>query len=299
MDPTMRFSAGASLASSHLRGSLRRAHAVGHTLVRRARGGRVESIPTHAVLIVGAQRSGTTMLLDAFGRLPGVETYGESDPRAFDSFRIRSPEVIRGILAASHSRLAVFKPLCDSHRSQWLLEQLGPEPSPRAVWVYRSADDRIRSSVARFGDSNLRALRRIADDGDVTGWQAGGLSEERLALIRSFDYDRLDAESAAGLFWYLRNSLYFDLGLDSRPDVTLSSYDAFVDAPEESMRALCRFLGVGYHGASVRGIRPSRRRPKLVLDDRVRALCEDMMRRLDRTWHTQAAAWRRLPREAP
>lgn len=290
----MRSASAAAPATAGLRASLRRARAVGRILYGRARARTGRTIATRAVLIVGAQRSGTTMLVEAFGRLPGVETHGESDPWAFDSFRIRSPDVLRGILEASHSRAAVFKPLCDSHRTAWLLDQLGPGHAPRAVWVYRSADDRIRSSVARFGDSNLRALRRIAVDGDLTGWQAGGLSGDRLALIRSFDYGRLDAESAAGLFWYVRNSLYFDLGLDRRDDVRLSSYDAFVDDPETSMRALCGFLGLQYDDASVQGIRSSPSRPGLVLDDRVRALCDEMMGRLDRARHAQPPEPRRL-----
>ncbi|HET7380310.1 MAG TPA: sulfotransferase domain-containing protein, partial [Gaiellales bacterium] len=234
--------------ATDLRQPIRRAHAFGRTLVGRARrsAGGADAAGTRAVLIVGAQRSGTTMLLEVMGRLPGVEIYGESDPRAFESFRIRSPEVIRSIVASSRTRAVVFKPLCDSHRTASLLDELGTPPRPRAVWVYRAPDDRVRSSVAKFGDSNRRALRRIAQDGDLTGWQAGGLSGERLALIQSFDYDRLSPESAAGLFWYVRNSLYFDLGLDQRPDVTLCSYDAFVAAPEASMQALCRFLELEY-----------------------------------------------------
>jgi hypothetical protein len=298
MDPAIRSSAAVTLASAGLRAPLRRARAVGRTLFGRARARSGRAIATRAVLIVGAQRSGTTMLVEAFGRLPGVETHGESDPWAFDSFRIRSPDVLRGILDASHNRAAVFKPLCDSHRTAWLLEQLGPMYTPRAVWVYRSADDRIRSSVARFGDSNLRALRRIVEEGDLTGWQAGGLSGDRLALVRSFDYGRLDAESAAGLFWYVRNSLYFDLGLDCRADVTLSSYDAFVDDPESSMHVLCGFLDLPYDDGSVIGIRSSPPRPHLVLDDRVRVLCDEMTERLDRARRAQAPASRRLPGEA-
>jgi hypothetical protein len=291
-------SAGAALSSAGLRAPLRHARAMGRSLIGRARARTGRAIATRAVLIVGAQRSGTTMLVDAFGCLPGVETHGESDPWAFDSFRIRSPDVLRRILEASHNRAAVFKPLCDSHRTAWLLEQLGAVHTPRAVWVYRSPDDRIRSSVARFGDSNLRALRRIAEDGDLTGWQAGGLSGEHLALIRSFDYGRLDAESAAGLFWYVRNSLYFDLGLDRRDDVTLSSYDAFVADPETSMEGLCGFLELEYDPASVVGVRSPAPRPKLVLDDRVRALCDEMTGRLDRASQAQASARDPLPGEA-
>jgi hypothetical protein len=270
---------------------LRRGRAVVVRLVDRTRRRRGNpTVPTVAVVIVGAQRSGTTMLLDAFGRLPSVEIYGESDPRAFESFRIRGPEVIRGIVRASRGRAVVFKPLCDSHRTASLLEELGADmPPPLAVWVYRSPDDRIRSSVARFGDNNLRVLRRIAEEGDLTSWQAGGLSDDRIALIRSFDYDRLGAESAAGLFWYIRNSLYFD-GLDARPDVTLCSYDAFVASPEPSMQVLCRFLGLEYDSASVRRVRASPSRPALVLDERVRALCDEMLNRLDNARRIHAGA---------
>jgi hypothetical protein len=261
---------------------------------RRRLGGPPGTTPARAVYIVGAQRSGTTMLLDALGRLPGVETYGESDPRAFESFRIRGPEIISGILRASRSRAVVFKPLCDSHRTASLLEQLGPTISPpRAVWVYRSPDDRIRSSVARFGDSNLQVLRRIAEAGDLTSWQAGGLSNDRIALLRSFDYDHLSAESAAGLFWYVRNSLYFDDGLDRRQDVTLCSYDAFVASPDPSMQALCRFLGLKYDKASVRRVRASPSRPALALDERVRTLCDEMIKQLDTARLAQASATQR------
>ena len=48
--------------------------------------------------------------------------------------------------------------------------------------------------------------------------------EHNLEIIRRFDYDRMTPESAAVLFWFVRNSLYFDLALDRRPDVALASY---------------------------------------------------------------------------
>ncbi len=244
---------------------------VGTSVVGRARARR--AVPTLAVFVVGAQRSGTTMILDAFRRLPGVEVYGEADPRAFDRFRLRSPDVIRNLVHHSSSRAAVFKPLC-----------------PRAVWVYRAPDDRIRSFVARFGDANRRALRRIAQDRDLTGWEAGGLTEEQLALIRSFDYESLSAESASGLFWFLRNSLYFELELDRRPDVRLCSYGNFVAHPESSMRALCRFLDVEYRRGAIEHVHASPPGPPLDLDRRVRVLCDEMMQRLDAGCHAQASA---------
>ena len=54
----------------------------------------------------------------------------------------------------------------------------------------------------------------------------------------------VDAESAAALFWLVRNRLYFEQGLAERPDVHLVCYERVVADPEAEIDALARFLGV-------------------------------------------------------
>lgn len=233
------------------------------------------------VFLVGAQRSGTNMIVRGLERSPEFEIRNENDPEAFERFRLRPLPEIRRIVVRSRHAFVLFKPLCDSHRVVELLDDLDTPSPGKAIWVYRSFEDRVRSSVAKFGDANLRALRRIAA-GEVGLWQAGGLDPDRLALLRSFDLAAMDPASASALFWYLRNSLYFDLGLDERDDVLLLSYDATVADPERSLRALTAFLGVAYRPALIAHIerRSSSAKP-LEVDERVASLCRELLARLD------------------
>jgi hypothetical protein len=234
------------------------------------------------VFLVGVQRSGTNMLTRGFERAPEFEVHNENDREAFVRFRLRGEPRIRAIVETSKHAFVLFKPLCDSHRTPVLLDTLQTPSKGRAIWAYRGYQGRVRSSVAKFGDSNRRALQRIAEGTGSHLWQAGGLSEESLNLIQSFDYAEMTPESAAALFWFVRNSLYFDLGLDRRPDVALASYDNTIEEPEGAMRALCTFLGVRYRAALVEGIEPRHYgAPSIDIDARIRERCEGLQAALD------------------
>jgi hypothetical protein len=241
------------------------------------------------VFVVGVQRSGTNMLVRGLERAPEFEVRNENDREAFDRFHLRGDDVIRALVERSGQAFVLFKPLIDSHRVGELLDLLGTPSAARAVWAYRDVDGRVRSAVAKFGDSNLQALRRIAG-GDTGIWQAGGLSPARLDLIRSFDLETMTPESGAALFWCLRNQLFFDLGLDRRDDVALASYAATVADPEAAISRVCSFLGVGFRpefAAHVDRRAAGGRRP-LVLDPRVREACDALGARLDQTYAARA-----------
>jgi hypothetical protein len=185
--------------------------------------------------------------------------------------------VLVATVSASRHRFVVVKPLCDTHRVDDLLALAGAVPG-RAVWLWRDVDDRARSEVAKFGPSNVDALRAIAAGTIGDGWQGQRLDP---ALLDGFDLARMTPHTGAALFWYLRNSLYFTLGLDRRPDVHLLAYDDLVRAPGPTMRALCDFLGMPFHDRLVAHVesRTPRRRP-LEIDPRVRDLCDGLTGRL-------------------
>jgi len=238
-----------------------------------------------AVFLVGVQRSGTNMMLQGLESCPQIEVHNENDRRAFDRYRLK-PEAVRPIVAASRCQLVLFKPLCDSQDVVRVLDDPALVRPAKAIWAVRSVDGRVRSSVAKFGDANRQALADIAATGLPNArWEAGGLDEPLLDLVRGLDPAKLTAESASALFWYLRNDLYFRLGLDQRPDVTLARYDDFVQAPEPSMRALCDFLEFPYADRLIKHIdaRTAGRRPPLEIDPRVRALCDELTARVDAT----------------
>ena len=235
------------------------------------------------VFIVGVQRSGTNMLVRGFETSPEFEVHNEDDPEAFDRFLLRDERTVRAIVERSGHRFVLFKPLNDSHRVPDLLDGLGTPSPGRAVWIYRSAEGRARSAVATFGDMNVRILREIAEGRAADRWQAQGLSEDSLNLVRSHDFDRMSPEAAAVLFWYVRNSLYFEHGLHEREDVMLVSYDAFVRDPSATTRSMCAFLGVPFTPSLVAHIhpRPSRAGRPIELDPELARRSEELTARLD------------------
>lgn len=231
------------------------------------------------VFIGGIQRSGTTMLGDCLGRSPEIRHYPEHDPAAFDDFMLRDDDTVARLIATCPFRYVVFKPLTDSHR----VVELARRFSGRTVWMYRRHEDRANSAVAKFGAHNLEVLSRIAVGEGMDAWQARGLSEENLALVREFDYGRMRPEDAAALMWYLRNDLFFQQGMAGDDAAWLVAYESFVHRPEQSMQSLCRFLGAAWRPALVKGVhrKSVARRESAVSNERIDELCNRMYERLE------------------
>jgi hypothetical protein len=245
-----------------------------------------------AVLLVGLQRSGTNMVVRGLERAPEFEVYNENHPAAFDRFRLRPDGEVGALVQASRHPYVLLKPLCDAHRTVELLEALRTRSAPRALWVYRSVEGRARSAVAKFGDHNLQVLRELAAGRGRDRWQAQGLSRDSLELIERLDWSTVDALSAAALFWYVRNRLYFDLDLHDRHDVLLVSYDAMVADPAAEMRRICDLLGFPYHPGLVRGIhaRPPAMAPPTGIHPQIAARCAELTERLEAARRDPAGA---------
>ena len=174
-----------------------------------------------------------------------------------------------------------------------MLEHFGARA--RAIWAYRNVDGRVRSAVAKFGDSNLRVLRAFAaGEKPWNAWQVAALSAENREFVRSLDFASMTAESAAALFWYVRNALYFEMGLNQRPDTILVNYDEYLSEPERVAIALCGFLALPYRKAMIANIDPRRptQRPPLALDPRIRERCNALKERLDAACSAQMAQLR-------
>jgi len=239
--------------------------------------------------IVGTQRSGTNMVCRALGRSPQVELHNENDRAAFDRFELRSERTIARIVHDSRHHVVAFKPLCDSDRVDQLLDRLPYSVPGRAIWVYRNVDDRARSAVAKFGDSNLRALRTIAAGSGADLWQARGMSQETLRHLQRFDFATMSPESASGLFWYVRNVLFFECGLDRRGDIRLLSYDRLVDDPVAGLAPVFAWLGLTWRDSYVDDVErrspTAAAKPALDIDPEVRSLCSELAERLDNCAH--------------
>ncbi len=247
------------------------------------------------VYVVGLQRSGTNMLLRGLDAAPEVEVRGENDRAVFDRFRLRGVDVLTRVVAASRHRIVLIKPICDSQRVDELLALPGMRPG-QAVWLWRDAHDRARSEVSKFASSNLDAVRAIAADTDEGMWQSDRLSDDARALVKSFDTETMSPSTAAVLFGCIRNTMFFDLGLDRRDDVLLMNYDDLVRDPASVMRRLCDFLDFPFRPELYAHIdaRSSHGRRSLSIDPAVDALADQVTARLlAQQQASGAAAWER------
>lgn len=241
-----------------------------------------------AVYIFGAQRSGTTLLLECLERSMDFEVLGEVS-RAMVNYRIRSDDFIKKTVTSSFHRFVVFKPLTDSHRARQFLML---SPNSAAVWAFRRVEDRVNSSVAKFGDHNLRVLRDLSKGQGLERWQAQGLTEADLSFIRRFDYSTMSPHTASALFWYLRNSLYFTQCLENLSNVIPLAYEDLVSDPRETMMRICKFLRADFRDELIRNVHAkSIGRTESHLSDDIIALCRPLY---DRLHAIQKTRWREL-----
>lgn len=232
------------------------------------------------IFVVGAQRSGTNMFMDTVERSPRVWTYNEGSWRAFRDYRLRPPERIAGLIRRCPARAVVFKPLCDSHLVDRLLEQ---HQGSKAVWIYRRYADVINSGLHMWG-GNERAIRWIAEGRwrDL-GWRGERLSLEAIDLVERHYQEGVSPADATALFWYLRTGFFFELGLARDPRVLLVRYEDLVGDPESNFRRCFDFLGCEFERDWVADIVTTSvgKKEAPPLKPEIESLCEERLARFD------------------
>lgn len=210
-----------------------------------------------ALFVVGAQRSGTTMLLDALDAHPDTRVHHESDRRAYDdAWRLRPLSERRALVEKARCRWVVMKPLLDLQHLDRLLEV---HPGSRAIFLVRRPEDVAVSSVEKWGGVLREAVLRVATGDPGSHWLAERLPAARRGALVDMVCDGLDAPTAAALRWWLRNELFFDLALDTRQDEVLPvRYETLVRNPNAGMDAIFAFLGLAPARGAARRIASGR-----------------------------------------
>lgn len=227
------------------------------------------------VLVVGAQRSGTNMVVNMLDR-PWSMVFRESDRALFRDFVLRPLADVRPVIAGCRARAVVVNPLCDSHRTREMLDA-DLALASHALWVHRNVDDRVASAVAKFGDQNRRMIEAIADGSAGAAWYAQGITDDDHERCRDAVARGLTVADGSALFWYLRNRLLFTTGLTERHDVVVVSYDELVADPELVGAHVVESLGLPPDPAMFTHIhRGGYRAERVELSPPVRALCDEL-----------------------
>ena len=239
----------------------------------------------HVLFIVGCQRSGTTLMIRLFDADINCRVFGEFSPlsSADKAARIRLNPLpdVAAVINRVRVPLVVVKPLVETQNVRALLDYF---PGSKALFMYRNYADVAQSDLAKFGARNgIHNIRPIAA-GDADNWRSEGASREVREVIRRFYSEQMNQNDAAGLFWYARNRLFFDLDLARCPDVMLCRYEHLTSEPAAVMRRIYECIDAPVtspsrteqvHSSSVR------KGASLVFSPEVRALCGELQTQLD------------------
>lgn len=234
---------------------------------------------TRVVFVVGSQRSGTRLPLTVMDHAPEIMTWSEGAAPYFRDVLLEPLDRVEQLVRSSIFPVVVLKPICETHRVHELLDRF---PRSRAVWIFRHYHAAVNSASAKW-KSGIEAVRRLAE-GELAsaGWRAGGLSQARLDLVRRWYRPAMSLHEANAVMWYLRNSLFFDLAADRRPEILLVRYEDLVKEPHPRFEAIFRFIDLpappGFD-ASVRDTETSRRPFPAIAPD-LAEHCDDLHTRL-------------------
>ena len=248
------------------------------TLVQAAGANPRRHPPAIVVFVSGVHRSGTNMTMRILERSIDTDVFHESDPRAFDNYMMRKDDVLCDLIARSSSRRIVFKALHEAHDLRRLMTRF--EPS-RLLWVYRHFDH-VVDSIARRWPGSRNLMDQIITRGDAGGWRGLGMSAPTRELLAGLYHDDMNDVTITALFWYQRNQLLLDQGLESDRRCMLVNYETLARAPVANIKEICNFLDIS-HNNSMRRIVHARsiaKNPAPPIEPRVRALCQELYDRL-------------------
>jgi hypothetical protein len=219
------------------------------------------------------------MLMDVLERNFKTEVYHERDAHAFDSYEMRSPEIIHELIKTSRASHVVLKALCELQDLRRLMNEFAPSKS---IWLVRHYEDVVNSHLALW-TGMPESIRRIVEDRDSAGWRGRGMSDKTHALVKSLYHSTLSNASACALFWYFRNILFFEQALDEHPRVRLVRYEQLVQRQHEVFNDLFEFLGIAYTPRISRKVVASSVRRSLPpeIDPPIRQVCDELSARIE------------------
>jgi hypothetical protein len=164
---------------------------------------------------------------------------------AFDFYRLRSHETVKRLIEKSDRPTVVFKPVLDSQHADRLLDL---HPNAKAIWMYRDYRDVVNSSVKKWQGDQRDIMYGIAvgirrDPKHHQHAIGERMSDQTINLVKQLGNPGMSPEDGAALLWYVRNLIYFDLGLESDPRVLLVKYEDLVARPRQSFSRIFDFIG--------------------------------------------------------
>ena len=242
------------------------------------------SVPKTVLFIVGCQRSGTTMMQRIFERDLQTKVYGEFSKlssRDVKKIRLNPLQEVKKAVENDSPPIIVLKPLVETQNLYALLEAF---PGSKALWMYRHYKDVASSNLKNFGDQNGLADLRPIIENEAENWRNEGVTEEVREIVKLFFTEKLSHLDAAALFWYVRNSLFFNLSLERERRVMMCRYDDLVFNPLLMMKKIYRFMDCPFPGEKIVeevSTNSVGKGKAINLNEEIEKLCKKMLDNLD------------------
>lgn len=246
------------------------------------------------VFIVGCQRSGTSTVLRVFERDFRAKVFSEHSILSSQDLerRIRLNPIpdVQHALRNVRAPIVVLKPLVETQNTPELLDSFA---NSHAIWCYRHYLPVAVSNLRQFGyQGSIGNLKPIVDR-ERGNWRAEYVPRDVEETISRLFSESMCPEDGAALFWWVRNRLFYDLGLDKDPRVMMLRYEDFSRDPRTAMEDVYRHLGTPYpSGRATGAVSATASRPDadVAISDEVRELCEELWQRLNQSAGSQKTA---------
>lgn len=244
------------------------------------------------LFVMGCQRSGTTMMLRIFERDMQSRVYGEfSKLSSIDPAKVRlNPlPLVKKEIEEDPASFVVLKPLVESQNLPSLLEYFS---QAKALWMYRHYKDVASSNLKNFGIHNgIHDLRPIVEQ-QPNDWRSERVSDKTREIVLKYFSEDMPPLDAAALFWYVRNSLFFDLELQYNPRVRIFRYEDIVSEPIAKMREVYAFADRFFPGEIVSqdiSATSIGKGKEVQLNPKIEEICQEMLEKLEGAYQKQYA----------
>ncbi|NVK86650.1 MAG: sulfotransferase domain-containing protein [Gammaproteobacteria bacterium] len=234
--------------------------------------------PRTILLIMGCQRSGTSMLMRTFDWHKQTAVFRELS-EAFDDMRLLDDQKAFKIFDSSKAPLVVAKPLLDSQKFQ---HYLNLDKRVKILWPYRHYKTVAMSNIRKFGNNNGKRDLSFIVDNHPTDWRNELVSEEDRRLVAHYLKQDISDLDAAALFWYLRNKLVVNKPLDfSR--FKCFKYESLTQNPQSMFKKIFTFIGFDQSSLDISEIHtnPKSKKKDFALHPEIEELCANVYAELE------------------
>jgi hypothetical protein len=233
------------------------------------------------LFVCGAAKSGKTLLCDVLEQDIRVTVFREESAiSGGDGNRLRFKPIpdVAAVFRRCATPMIVAEAKVESQNAASLLRAF---PGSAVLWVWRDVAGAVAADLKRFKSQRENLLAIL--EGRALDWRGQNVSAATRQLVRARYAPDMPRADASALFWYARNVLWFEQGLDRSPAAMTISYEEFCRAPERVLTRIYRLSGMTpprpNTAAQVRADKGGAD-VDIVLDAKTRALCAALAERL-------------------